>query len=499
MTKPTVFISHVSDEAALAGILKRHLIEDFPDLLRVFVSSDMVSIEAGQDWLLAIKDALHDACVQLVLFSNASLQRPWINFEAGAAWIRDVPVVPVCHSGLSPVDLPMPFAVLQAIVLSDASGIGRLYSLLAKRLGVLKPPATNSQLLDDVAAYENASASHRRSKTAFDSHSLDDQWGMHVGAVWVPWVVASYGPYRPDNIISHYNPSEPDYPQDIQHIFHKTSTDIAAREVLGEDVPYDSEDFKLTRFHVSSRTVQLEEPRLVLHFAPTTYFRMLATDQHLDVQETHAGRTYTLREMYASKADLRVRPVAEFATHWGVGLGVITADNLFLISERGNTAVDAHVYFPSIAEGATRAKDSAGNGAPDHFSIARRGMQEELGVDLHQSELTWLSFGANAVLCEYALIGRVDSKYTSEEIRRRRSAGLVKDGWESTAIHSIPFDPVEIARFCSDRTRRFSPFAMVTIFHCLINEFGFEDVDGHFKSASIRITQKLPEWLIPTP
>jgi len=64
---------------------------------------------------------------------------------------------------------------------------------------------------------------------------------------------------------------------------------------------------------------------------------------------------------------------------------VVTADGWLLVSERGNTAVDPHLYFPAVAEGATRPLDMTKSGAPDHFSTARRGVLEELGVDQPQS------------------------------------------------------------------------------------------------------------------
>ena len=41
MPKPKLFVSHVSEEAPLAGILKEHISRDFLGLLDVFVSSDL--------------------------------------------------------------------------------------------------------------------------------------------------------------------------------------------------------------------------------------------------------------------------------------------------------------------------------------------------------------------------------------------------------------------------------------------------------------------------
>jgi hypothetical protein len=76
---------------------------------------------------------------------------------------------------------------------------------------------------------------------------------------------------------------------------------------------------------------------------------MLITDQRLDVPMTSKGRTFTLRERYAADVDFRLASVAQLATHWGIGLTVITADGKLLMAEKGNTAVDPHVYCMSSA------------------------------------------------------------------------------------------------------------------------------------------------------
>src|SRR5262249_43643701 len=141
----------------------------------------------------------------------------------------------------------------------------------------------------------------------------------------------------------------------------------------------------------------------------------------LDVPLVADGRAYTLRERYASEVDLRRAPVPEFATYWGVGLSVITADGLLLVTERGNTAVAPNAFSPSVAEIALRAADSTADGAPDHLGTARRGLLEELGVELAGDEVTWLSLGANTYTCGYALIGRVNSNHTLSEVRSRHS------------------------------------------------------------------------------
>ncbi len=328
---------------------------------------------------------------------------------------------------------------------------------------------------------------------------LSTRWGTVIGGVWFPWVVAGYGPYRPEHIESYYTAEEPVYPDEIEEAYRLLHEDVGRRAVLGEEVPYNSAGYKLVRFHVSSRAGSQEEPKLVLHFAPTDFFRMLVTDQRLDVPLTAGGRTYTLRERYAAEVDLRIAPVPELATHWGVGLGVVTADGRLLVSERGNTAVDPHVYFPAVAEGATRPLDVTGTGAPDHFNTARRGVLEELGVDVKAEELTWLSFGANSYLCEYALIGKIDTAHTFAEIESHRSVGAAKDSWETKRLHAVEFSPPAVSRFCSEPDRRFSAFALITIVHSLMHEFGVSKTAAAFENASVNVTQHLPQWLVREP
>jgi hypothetical protein len=344
---------------------------------------------------------------------------------------------------------------------------------------------------------EGAAPARRAISSQFGrAASQDTRWGTRVGTVWFPWVVAGYGPYKSEHIESYFHDAEAEYPEEVEDAFQRLQADIAERASRGEEVPYDSDDFKLLRFHVSSRTRRYEEPKLILHFGRTTYFRMLATDQRVDVPLTAGGRTFTLREKYAADVDLRVAPVPELATHWGVGLGVVTSDRRLLVSERGNTAVDPRVLFPSVAEGATRAFDSSENGAPDHFHAAVRGMEEELGVDLLPEELIWLSFGANSYLCEYALIGRVDTRYSVAEIEARRALGAAKDSWETRVVHAIPFDPKEVAEFCCGEGRRFSAFALIVLTHTLMSEFGVAKVEAAFSSARVTVTQQLPSWLV---
>jgi TIR domain len=139
MARIQIFISHISSESALAQALKQRMARDFLGLLDIFVSSDQSTIGAGRKWLDEVDKGLKAADLQIVLASKQSVGRPWVNFEAGAVWLRGIPVIPVCHSGLSPAQLPVPLSLLQAIALTDPLGLAKLYDAVAARLKVSTP------------------------------------------------------------------------------------------------------------------------------------------------------------------------------------------------------------------------------------------------------------------------------------------------------------------------------------------------------------------------
>lgn len=154
MDKPYVFVSHISQEAKLAELLKTQISHDFLGMIDVFVSSDSTSITVGSKWLNDIDAALKNAKVELIICSEDSVSRPWINFEAGAGWVKGIPIVPICHTGLRPVDLPIPLNMLQGIQASDSAGLQRVYELLAKQLGCAVPNQAFADFIQSVKGFE---------------------------------------------------------------------------------------------------------------------------------------------------------------------------------------------------------------------------------------------------------------------------------------------------------------------------------------------------------
>jgi len=106
--------------------------------VEVFTSSDTKSIKVGANWLDVIHSALEQASAVIVLCSKASVSRPWVQFELGAAWMRDITIIPVCHSGMKITELPMPLSLRNGMDITP-DGMERLYRAVSDMLGTNRP------------------------------------------------------------------------------------------------------------------------------------------------------------------------------------------------------------------------------------------------------------------------------------------------------------------------------------------------------------------------
>ncbi|MCJ7503362.1 MAG: toll/interleukin-1 receptor domain-containing protein [Acidobacteriia bacterium] len=113
-----IFISYVHEEAAIAEALQTYLRDVYAGQ-KVFLSSDQWQIFAGDIWFDRIRAELGPAKVVILLLSKRSVARPWVNFEAGAAWLSDKKIIPVCIGDLDKGDLPKPYSSIQAVSLPE--------------------------------------------------------------------------------------------------------------------------------------------------------------------------------------------------------------------------------------------------------------------------------------------------------------------------------------------------------------------------------------------
>ncbi|GAB6145001.1 TIR domain-containing protein [Desulfocicer niacini] len=148
-----VFVSHISEEAEVAKVIKEWVESTFLGNFNVFVSSDPDSIPAGTKWLDEITKAITSSKIILLLCSANSIHRPWINFEAGCGWAQSIPVIPICYGGLSRNELPPPINALQSLNL-DQHLPERLFQAIAKHLEVkIIPRIDFSKMYEELAAH----------------------------------------------------------------------------------------------------------------------------------------------------------------------------------------------------------------------------------------------------------------------------------------------------------------------------------------------------------
>lgn len=143
----SIFISHINEEAPLASTLKEWLESTFPGMCKVFVSSDPSDLPVGTKWLDCIDCALRDAEVLLVLCSPASLPRPWINFEAGCAWMKKISIIPICHTGITVNILPLPLSEFHALNLESSNFVNQLIEGVGRQLGISKFPRIDTKAM----------------------------------------------------------------------------------------------------------------------------------------------------------------------------------------------------------------------------------------------------------------------------------------------------------------------------------------------------------------
>jgi TIR domain len=134
-----VFISFIHEESETAEALQGFVNQMLSGQAQAFLSSDKFQVYAGEDWLGRIFDELKSAKVVLLLLSETSVKRPWVNFEAGAGWFTGKKVIPVCIKTMEKEKLPKPYSSLQAVELKYSDEQRYLIRSIAHHLGVKEP------------------------------------------------------------------------------------------------------------------------------------------------------------------------------------------------------------------------------------------------------------------------------------------------------------------------------------------------------------------------
>jgi hypothetical protein len=132
-------MSFIHEEEGAARAVHNFIRKILGNSIDTFRSSDETAIYAGEEWMARIFEELKTAKVLISMLSPISVGRPWINFEAGAAWMGSSKVIPVCFNGLTIGELPKPYSSLQAVEINTHEGAYYFVSSIAHHLNVEKP------------------------------------------------------------------------------------------------------------------------------------------------------------------------------------------------------------------------------------------------------------------------------------------------------------------------------------------------------------------------
>jgi tetratricopeptide (TPR) repeat protein len=135
MTIGEIFISHTHADAEIAHALSDAIAGLFGDLLATSYSTKKEldgSIKPGEEWFRWIVERVRSANIAVILLTPASIQKPWVLWEAGAVYGAGLAsaeanarkVRPLVFK-LSGAQVPSPFAGIQGVNGDERPGIER--------------------------------------------------------------------------------------------------------------------------------------------------------------------------------------------------------------------------------------------------------------------------------------------------------------------------------------------------------------------------------------
>ena len=135
-----ILISHISEEALFALLLKDFIESTFLKQCEVSLISCSDDSAVGDKWLVELDGAFTAAGLLLVLCSPQSIRKPSVHFQFGCAWTRSVPTTCLCHSGLNKVSLPAHLRAFEGLDVDNDGFMEQLFRDLAKSLRIKRLP-----------------------------------------------------------------------------------------------------------------------------------------------------------------------------------------------------------------------------------------------------------------------------------------------------------------------------------------------------------------------
>ena len=143
-----ILISHISEEALLALLLKDFIESTFLGQFEVSLISGSSDRAVGDKWLVELDSSLTSSKLLLGLCSPKSIRQPWVHFKYGCAWTKSVPLTCLCHSGLNKVSLPSHLRIFEVLEVDDDGFMEQLFNDLAKRFGIKRLPRLSYETME---------------------------------------------------------------------------------------------------------------------------------------------------------------------------------------------------------------------------------------------------------------------------------------------------------------------------------------------------------------
>src|SRR4030067_889256 len=99
MWKMRICLTHIHEYAEIARVLKKWIESTFAGQCEVLLIGDPEDILFSTDWIEKNDQALEDSEALVIICSPVSIQKPWIHFQAGCAWVKKISTFLACHSG----------------------------------------------------------------------------------------------------------------------------------------------------------------------------------------------------------------------------------------------------------------------------------------------------------------------------------------------------------------------------------------------------------------
>jgi len=167
-----IFISHAVANKKIAQSLADTL-EAAGEDVTTFLASRPGDIRADENWLDGIERSLQEADTYIIILTPESVLRPWVNFEAGAAWFFRRKLVFVRIQALSTDDIPLPINSRQVYAIDVKNQLIAVFKTIG--LPLIDPDLAVAKIVDQAAV---------------DTVTGEDEpaWeGIQIGDVFYAW------------------------------------------------------------------------------------------------------------------------------------------------------------------------------------------------------------------------------------------------------------------------------------------------------------------------